>query len=141
MCLFPEIPRSGAGVAVVQYSEFIAAMMERAVCLKEPLLRKAFAVLDQDNDGFITALDLELLLEQTSATSRAGAWRAVVAEADFDGAGLLTWENFLHTMLGTTPDLGQSTDLLEDCSPSSSLRESVRALAVLQRQAALQNHL
>jgi len=121
MVLFDEL---SCRQPMVSYTEFLAAVMERAVFLDRPLLYRAFQVLDQDADGFITALDLEQLL---------GGWceglnmRQIVSQADFDGAGLVSREHWLHMMLGTTPDFGDPLELLACCSD---LHEKVVVLQV-----------
>jgi len=123
MKLFPELPCAQLNLG---YSEFVAAMMERAVSLHEPLLRKAFALLDQDNDGFITAGDMYLLLGDNAEGINL---REIISEADFDHAGLVPWEHFLHMMLGTTPDFGDPMVLLADCTE---VREKVNMMFQLE---------
>jgi len=107
--LFQELDQTGSGF--VSYSEFMAAMMERSCFLDASLMHEAWMLLDQNDTGSICTADLERLLGTFIGKDKI---EDMIKEADFDADGFVTKEEWMHVMLGTTPDFGRAEDLMEE---------------------------
>jgi len=104
--LFTELDQTCSGS--ITYTEFLAAAMERSIFLNEQKMNEAFDLLDQDGDGFLTRVDLVNLL---GAFKDNDMVNEMINEADFDSDGKIHRDDWIHLMLGTTPDFGDPTEL------------------------------
>ena len=92
-----EVSRLMQGVDVdknstIDYNEFLAATMERAVYVQEEHIRQAFAHFDQDADGRITVQDLVAALGSEEHA------RQVLGDIDRNGDGVISLDEFKTMM-------------------------------------------
>merc|ERR1712097_131961 len=80
------------GSGCIEYSEFIAATMDRAAYTQETALWAAFRVFDLDNDGVITKDELKKVLQTDASVA------AALKEVDTDGDGTISFEEFKAAM-------------------------------------------
>lgn len=99
--LFQVSDMSGQGV--IDYEEFIAAMLDSArVAKRRDAVRRSFEQLDRDGDGYISVEDLAQVLQDERPTMKGPAGRkmsldmasAMVKEVDADCDGTVGFEDF-----------------------------------------------
>lgn len=94
-----EIDADGNGG--IDYTEFLAATLDRKIYLQEDAIRGAFAVFDRDGDGQITPEELQLVL-QSEDVAAAGinpeAIQRLLQDADENGDGVIDFEEFMTMM-------------------------------------------
>eukprot|EP00928_Gymnodinium_smaydae_P078731 TRINITY_DN62820_c0_g1_i1.p1 TRINITY_DN62820_c0_g1~~TRINITY_DN62820_c0_g1_i1.p1 ORF type:complete len:546 (-),score=139.23 TRINITY_DN62820_c0_g1_i1:226-1863(-) len=113
---------------LIDYTEFIAAGMDRGLHLTEDACYAAFRVFDIDGDGRITKDELRTLFsggaegECTPGTSQALADQVAetLRDADTDGDGTVSFDEFLSL-------LRRSTSNLNALSPSTAAQTPQRA--------------
>jgi len=95
------------GSGVVDYTEFIAATLDRKVVLEESACWTAFRVLDRDGDGRITTEDLRRVIgdgEESELSKACGAdsdtMAEVMQEVDKNGDGEIDFDEFMTMMRG-----------------------------------------
>jgi calcium-dependent protein kinase len=69
------------GNGAIEYTEFLAAAVDRSKCQCEGLCRRAFEVLDWDGDGQISPQDVKRALRHRSPSSALGAEFQAIAES------------------------------------------------------------
>jgi len=82
------------GSGKIDYTEFIAATMDVQGYNKESILWQAFRVFDKDQDGVITKEELKEVLKTDDVVA------AAMKEADLDGDGTISFDEFCKTMTG-----------------------------------------
>jgi len=96
--IFDQVDIDGSGT--IDYSEFIIAAMHRNQLLNRERLTAAFKMFDQDGDGSITWTEIKRVL--SSATENqisAEHIRDMIKQADIDGDGCLSVNEFIEMML------------------------------------------
>jgi calmodulin len=85
----------------IDFTEFLALMSRqmRQSDIEEEL-KQTFRVFDRDNDGFITAGELRTLLINLGLESSAQVVRSMIAEADRDRDGKISFKDFRSLALG-----------------------------------------
>ena len=84
---------------VVNYSEFIAAALDRSVYLQEEKLWNAFISFDKDRSGRITASELrDVLGKESIDTIDPKFWVKLLQEADKNGDGEIDFYEFMDMM-------------------------------------------
>lgn len=84
----------------VNYTEFIAASIDRRTFVHEDLCWHAFKVFDQDNDGRISQDELKKVLQHEGVRDLPG-WKALtesIHEVDTDGDGFVEFDEFVEMM-------------------------------------------
>jgi len=83
----------------INYTEFIAATMERSVYLKEEKLWACFKMFDKDGNGKISADELREVLGTDEAFMHdISYWEQMVKEADLNGDGEIDYNEFIKMM-------------------------------------------
>jgi len=87
----------------VDYTEFLAATMERSLYLKEERLYTAFKLFDKDGSGTITAKELKEVLGSNDilASKDDAYWNSLLKEADINGDGEIDYAEFVAMMSST----------------------------------------
>ena len=104
-----DMDKSGS----IDYNEFIAVMVKRHQALRQQRLRQAFSLFDQDGDGFITSQEIQNIIGDPSETatdksSGPTLWQELVAEADENGDGKISFEEFEKFMQTLERTLSQN---------------------------------
>merc|ERR1712014_519108 len=79
----------GDGSGYIDYSEFLAATLDRRTLLTEDVCWIAFNIFDLDNDGRITQAELKQVLSVDGVSEAVGlkSIDCVIKELDTDGDG------------------------------------------------------
>ena len=83
----------------VDYSEFLAAAMDRKKLLSLERLEKAFEAFDKDKNGKISAQELKLMLESTVKLDL-DAYKKLIQDVDQNGDDLVDFREFKDMMGG-----------------------------------------
>lgn len=90
-----DIDRSG----FIDYSEFLAATVDRAIYLQETKLWAAFVTFDRDSSGKISARELrEVLGREGQSIGSELFWDSLVQEADKNQDGEIDFSEFIDMM-------------------------------------------
>lgn len=83
----------------INYTEFIAATMERSVYLKEEKLWSAFKMFDKDGNGKISAIELrDVLGADDQFKTDLKTYEQMIKEADLNGDGEIDYSEFIKMM-------------------------------------------
>jgi calcium-dependent protein kinase len=84
----------------IDYSEFLAATLERKQYLRRDVLWSAFRLFDLDGDGKITREELSRVLNNADVHQLIGTQKLdrIIAEVDADGDGAIDFEEFIKFM-------------------------------------------
>jgi calcium-dependent protein kinase len=76
--IISSIDTDGSGK--IDYTEFLAATMERSLYMKEEKLMMAFKMFDLDGDGKISQEELKTVLggDSTYSSQPAGFWNGII---------------------------------------------------------------
>merc|ERR1711966_270561 len=91
---------------VIDYTEFLAATLERKQYLKEDVCWSAFRVFDFDGDGKVSRQELMTMLRSGSAEELmdAATCADVLKEVDRNGDEVIDFDEFVCMLRGTQPD-------------------------------------
>jgi calcium-dependent protein kinase len=81
----------------IDYSEFLAASIDRSKLLRRENLDAAFSAFDKDGSGTITSDEIKAVLGFQDQTSE--VWDEVLREVDVDGNGEIDLKEFRQIML------------------------------------------
>mmetsp|Transcript_10679 Transcript_10679/g.25402 ORF Transcript_10679/g.25402 Transcript_10679/m.25402 type:complete len:524 (+) Transcript_10679:28-1599(+) len=85
--------------STVDYTEFLAAAMDKHVYMQEDAIWTAFRSFDLDGDGCISEQELHQVLASGAVDSQSVAKvREMMQECDFDGNGTIDFDEFLAMM-------------------------------------------
>mmetsp|Transcript_40526 Transcript_40526/g.35961 ORF Transcript_40526/g.35961 Transcript_40526/m.35961 type:complete len:149 (+) Transcript_40526:87-533(+) len=82
----------------IDYTEFLAATMERNVYLKEEKLFMAFKMFDKDGNGFITPQELKEVLGSHLSDKDQKIFEDLIKDVDQNGDGLIDYDEFISMM-------------------------------------------
>jgi len=82
----------------IEYSEFVAMMMDKHVMNSQENLKAAFNLLDSDHSGKISAEELRQAFGAEVVLFDDAYWRELLAEADKDGDGFIGFQEFVDIM-------------------------------------------
>lgn len=96
--ILKSIDTDGSGT--INYTEFIAATIEKNIYMKEDKLFAAFRMFDQDGSGKISADELRKVLGSDPNYSNVDKkyWDDMIKENDQNGDGLIDYNEFIDMM-------------------------------------------
>merc|ERR1719420_451798 len=99
--ILEEVDSDGSGV--IDYTEFLAATLDKAVYMKESVCWQAFRVFDKNGDGKIDKKEIAALLNnpESDVAKMAGSDLAeIIKDIDSNGDGEIDFEEFMKMMKG-----------------------------------------
>jgi calcium-dependent protein kinase len=82
----------------IEYSEFVAAAIDRTKLLSEEKILKCFKQLDKDNSGKISVLEFKQVFQGNNIVQE-DVWKALVQEIDLNQDGEIEYEEFKKMLL------------------------------------------
>ncbi|CAD8100790.1 unnamed protein product [Paramecium sonneborni] len=86
------------GNGTINYTEFLAATMEKSLYMKEEKLYQAFKMLDLDGSGKIDKHELQTVLGKSEKIIDEKYWDDMIKEADKNGDGEIDYNEFIEMM-------------------------------------------
>jgi calcium-dependent protein kinase len=90
-----DMDKSGS----IDYTEFIAATLDRKKLTSKERLVSAFNLFDRDGNGFIEANELKEVLGGQLNDVDEVTWEAMIKEVDTNGDGVISFDEFAQMML------------------------------------------
>jgi calcium-dependent protein kinase len=101
--IMEEVDSDGSGV--IDYTEFLAATLDKKVYMAEDVCWQAFRLFDRNGDGKISKQEIQLVLNDDEVKSTAAKDLAeIMKEIDTNGDGEIDFEEFMGMMRGTALD-------------------------------------
>ena len=82
----------------IDYTEFLAAMMDKSLYLQREKLWEAFTEFDRDGTGKITAYELMRVLGDGGTGRGREYWNEMIRQVDTNGDGVIDFAEFMHLM-------------------------------------------
>ncbi|EAR82389.1 calmodulin-domain kinase (macronuclear) [Tetrahymena thermophila SB210] len=86
------------GSGKIDYTEFLAATMEKSLYMKEDKLHQAFKMLDIDGNGKISKEELKQILGKELGKYDEAYWDNMIKEVDKNGDGEIDYNEFIDMM-------------------------------------------
>jgi len=98
--ILEDVDSDGSGV--IDYTEFLAATLDKRAYLQEDVCWSAFRLFDKNGDGKISQEELKAVLDNDEVQSVAGAQAIaeLMKEIDGNGDGVIDFEEFMAMMKG-----------------------------------------
>lgn len=93
--IFEKVDVDGSGS--IDYHEFLVATANEEVVFSTKNLKEAFNYMDKDGSGEITLKEIKDVLGQSQNISD-DVWEQIIAEADKNGDGVISFEEFMQMM-------------------------------------------
>jgi len=90
------------GNGVIQYTEFLAATLDKRAYLQEDVCWAAFHHFDKNRDGRISTEELNEVLQSGVQHAAARSMADVMAEVDQNSDGEIDFDEFMQMMRGST---------------------------------------
>jgi len=91
------------GSGVIEYTEFLAATLDKRAYLQEDACWAAFRLFDKNGDGKISTEELNEVLQSGDVNDVAARSMAdVMAEVDQNSDGEIDFDEFMQMMRGST---------------------------------------
>lgn len=126
------------GSGLIDYTEFLAATLDKRVYLQRDVCFSAFAVFDVDGDGRITLDELKQILENGAVEHVLEGAKSedLLREVDANGDGSIDFEEFMEMMRG-----GRSMSLsMETTTPKSKADGHPRSPSLLRSRSKASKH-
>ena len=94
--LFNSMDAGNKGM--IDYSEFLAACLNRRIYMDEDKIQDAFRRFDLTGTGKIEASDLKQILDRENLITNEETWEDIIAEADRDNDGAINFQDFFTMM-------------------------------------------
>jgi len=97
--IMEDVDSDGSGV--IDYTEFLAATLDKKAYLKEEVIWSAFRLFDKDGDGKISPAELKDVLADGDVQDAAGGTKAIaelLKEVDQNGDGVIDFQEFMEMM-------------------------------------------
>jgi len=104
--IMKDVDTDGSGA--IDYTEFLAASLDRKQYIQEDVCWSAFKVFDLNGDGKISMQELEQVLNSGSVEEALGAQtiKDLMKEVDLNGDGEIDFEEFMFMMKGSKTPRG-----------------------------------
>jgi len=97
--IIEEVDTAGSGF--IDYTEFLAATLDKKVYMSEDVCWQAFRILDRNGDGKIDGQDIQVVLKHADEQSVAAQDLAdIMKDVDTNGDGEIDFQEFMHMMRG-----------------------------------------
>jgi len=99
--IMEEVDSDGSGV--IDYTEFLAATLDRKAYIQEDVCWSAFRIFDKNGDGKISKTEIEAVLGAGDVEAAMGAQAVadLLKEVDKDGDGEIDFQEFMGMMKAT----------------------------------------
>jgi len=96
--IMEQVDSDGSGV--IDYTEFLAATLDKKAYIQEDVCWSAFRVFDRNGDGKISMAELEACLQggDVEAAMGANAVKELMKEVDTNGDGEIDFQEFMQMM-------------------------------------------
>merc|ERR1711937_520724 len=95
--IMEDIDSDGSGV--IDYTEFLAATLDKKVYMAEDVCWQAFRVFDRNGDGKIDKSEIKMVLNDSEVRNQAATDMAqIMAEIDKNGDGEIDFQEFMEMM-------------------------------------------
>ena len=88
----------------IDYSEFIAATVDKRKLLSKERLKAAFSIFDKDDSGYISAAEVRAVLDHGKQINEK-VWNEIIKEVDINGDGEISYvefEKMMEQLIGGT---------------------------------------
>jgi len=105
--IMDDIDADGSGE--IDYTEFLAATLDKKVYMQEDVCWNAFKNFDRNNDGKISQDELKVILGDPSVQNQANVEIAeILKQFDGNGDGFIDFQEFMQLMRGETQKPGEA---------------------------------